>query len=197
MPPGGLEQFPDQVPWSVPIFQMSNWWLTIDCRCGEKKVPLRLLAARIGWRITLREIVPFLRCATCRERPSSVQLVDVPIGDIGKFSAKTKTYSFIRDWTTSAGRFRRTRYLRLGGCGLRFVCDAVHDHVERLVGGGWNEIAGEELEVLVADQELVQTARIPTMQSSLADRVWHIEIVEQVCAPRFFKYGSHPGPRRT
>lgn len=50
MPPGGLEQFPDQVPWSVPIFQMSNWWLTIDCRCGrKKKVPLRLLAARIGW----------------------------------------------------------------------------------------------------------------------------------------------------
>ncbi len=92
LPPaeGGIEQFPEHVPWGVPIFQMSNWWLTVNCICGEKQVPLRLLAARIGWRITLREVVPFLRCATCRERPSNVQLVDNPTGDNGRFGAKTK-----------------------------------------------------------------------------------------------------------
>ena len=92
LPPaeGGLNHFPEQVPWNVPIFQMSNWWLSVDCRCGEKQVPLRLLAARIGWRITLREVVPFLRCTTCRERPSNVQLVDSPTGDSGKYGATTK-----------------------------------------------------------------------------------------------------------
>lgn len=92
LPPteGGLDRFPERVPWTTPIFEMSNWWLTVDCSCGEKQVPLRLLAARIGWRITLREIVPFLRCATCRERPLNVQLVDSPTGDIGKYGAKMK-----------------------------------------------------------------------------------------------------------
>ena len=92
LPPteGGLETFPERVPWGTPIFEMSNWWLTVNCRCGEKQVPLRLLAAKIGWRITLREIVPFLRCSTCRERPSNVQLVDDPSGDTGRFGAKVK-----------------------------------------------------------------------------------------------------------
>lgn len=44
----------------------------------------------ISWRITLREIVPFLRCATCRQRPTNVQLVDDPSGDNGQFGAKMK-----------------------------------------------------------------------------------------------------------
>jgi hypothetical protein len=87
---GGLAAFPERVPWATPIFEMSNWWLTVNCTCGEKQVPLRLLAARIGWRITLREIVPFLRCATCRQRPTNVQLVDDPSGDVGRFGAKMK-----------------------------------------------------------------------------------------------------------
>ena len=42
----------------------------------------------ISWRITLREIVPFLRCATCRQRPTNVQLLDDPSGDNGQFGAK-------------------------------------------------------------------------------------------------------------
>jgi hypothetical protein len=92
MPPvdGALDVFPDRVPWTTPIFQMSNWWLSVTCQCGQKHVPLRLLSARIGWRITLREIVPFLRCATCRQRPSNVQLVDQPLGDTGRFGARVK-----------------------------------------------------------------------------------------------------------
>jgi hypothetical protein len=87
---GALEQFPERVPWNTPIFQMSNWWLSVNCRCGVKHVPLRLLSARIGWRITLREVVPFLRCSTCKERPANVQLCDKPDGDIGRFGAKSK-----------------------------------------------------------------------------------------------------------
>lgn len=87
---GGLEKFPDRVPWTTPIFQMSNWWLSIACKCGVKHVPLRLLSAEIGWRITLREIVPFLRCSTCRERPTNVQLVDHVGGDEGRFGAKER-----------------------------------------------------------------------------------------------------------
>lgn len=92
MPPieGAIEQFPDRVPWNTPIFQMSNWWLSVACQCGEKHVPLRLMAAKIGWRITLREMVPFLRCSTCRQRPRNVQLVDNPGGDVGRFGSKTK-----------------------------------------------------------------------------------------------------------
>lgn len=92
LPPaeGALDRFPDKAPWTTPIFEMSNWWLVVECKCGQKQVPLRLMSAQIGWRITLREIVPFLRCSTCRQRPTNVQLVDNPTGDIGRFGAKTK-----------------------------------------------------------------------------------------------------------
>lgn len=88
---GALTRFPESPPWDIPIFQMSDWWLTVRCpKCGEAHLPLRLLAARRGWRLTLRAVVPRLKCKRCDARPASVDLVDTPQGDHGRFGAKAQ-----------------------------------------------------------------------------------------------------------
>ena len=75
---GAEVRFPDAPPLDVEIARMSNWWLRLTCACGDTHTPLRLLAAERGWRITLRRLVPKLRCKRCGERPASVLLEDTP-----------------------------------------------------------------------------------------------------------------------
>jgi hypothetical protein len=87
---GAEVRFPDQPPLDVEIFRMSNWWLQITCDCGIRHTPLRLLAAERGWRVTLRQLVPKLRCKTCGQRPTSVMLEDTADGDAGRFGATKK-----------------------------------------------------------------------------------------------------------
>lgn len=73
---GAEARFPETPPLDVEIFRMSSWWLRITCGCGDTHTPLRLLAAQRGWRITLRQLVPKLRCTRCGARPGSVLLED-------------------------------------------------------------------------------------------------------------------------
>lgn len=88
---GALARFPEAIPWTTPIYQMSNWWLEITCSCSGNPMmmPLRLLAARVGWRRTLRDIVPHLKCRHCGRRAANVALTDGSGGDIGRFGART------------------------------------------------------------------------------------------------------------
>lgn len=83
--------FPDTPPWDTPICRLSNWWFAMTCDCGTKHHPLRLMAAERGWRLTLRRIVPTLRCKTCGQRPTGVMLVDTPQGDGGRYGATSAT----------------------------------------------------------------------------------------------------------
>ncbi len=91
---GALERFPEFAPWDVPIFQMSDWWLAIEC-CGLSHFPLRLMAARFGWRLTLRQVVPRLRCKKCKGWPRGVVLMDGPEGEGGRFGAKSRLLRLI------------------------------------------------------------------------------------------------------
>lgn len=93
-PPEGraFEPFPAAIPWDTAIHELSNWWLRIECECGISCMPLRLLAARIGWDHTLRAIVPKLRCPKCRLRPSLVDLESDPGGDIGRAGHKVQRH---------------------------------------------------------------------------------------------------------
>lgn len=87
------EPFPEQIPWDTPISELSNWWLLLTCQCmgsGHSAYPLRLMAARVGWDMTLRMVVPRLRCEKCGERPAEIWFVDDAAGDTGRFGAKTK-----------------------------------------------------------------------------------------------------------
>lgn len=88
---GGEVRFPESPPLGVEIFRMSNWWLRITCPCGDRSTPLRLLAAERGWRVTLRDLVPKLRCSTCGQRPSSVHLEDTAAGEAGRHGARVKS----------------------------------------------------------------------------------------------------------
>jgi hypothetical protein len=71
---------------------------------------------------------------------------------------------------------------------------AVHQHVEPFIVGRWNEVAGEEVEVLVTNHELVLFARVPSMQSGFADLAGDLEIVEPVCTFSLHEQRSHPRP---
>ena len=92
IPPQGeaFVRFPESVPWEAPIWTLP-WWLGIKCDCGGGSTyPLRLMAAKIGWRNTLRQVVPRLKCKACGAPPSSVYLVDSPGGDTGRYGATEK-----------------------------------------------------------------------------------------------------------
>lgn len=76
MPPDRPAPFPDRAPWDTPISELP-FWLEIKCQCGRSTAyPLRLLAARVGWKKTLRSIVPRLKCEAeeCQQRPERVRL---------------------------------------------------------------------------------------------------------------------------
>jgi len=68
----------------------------------------------------------------------------------------------------------------------------VYQHVERFIGGRWNEVAGEEIEVLITDGELVHAASVSSMKSGFADLVGYVEIMELVCTSRLHEQRSHP-----
>lgn len=80
------EPFPATVPWDTPIVELTNWWISMRCsHCAyhHTDMPIRLLAARRGWNLTLRQIVPRIVCEKCRHRPQELQLVDTASGDAG------------------------------------------------------------------------------------------------------------------
>lgn len=56
-----FEPFPGEVPWGTPISEL-QWWLevTIFEPFWSARLPLPLLAARHGWQLTLRDILPRL-----------------------------------------------------------------------------------------------------------------------------------------
>jgi hypothetical protein len=79
LPPQGSPwaELPPSLPWDRPIADMPTFWLRCECKCGHSSaLPLRLLAGQLGWRKTLREIVPRLRCSNpgCRAKPGKVLL---------------------------------------------------------------------------------------------------------------------------
>lgn len=84
---GAEVRFPEKPPLDVEIFRISNWWLRTTCSCGDRHHPLRLMAAERGWRITLRQVVPLLKCQRCGERPSRVMLIDTPQGEGGRYGS--------------------------------------------------------------------------------------------------------------
>lgn len=83
-PPHDIDSlFPEEVPWDLPIADLSRFSVEIACDCheGVTKYPLRLMAAELGWKRTLRTIVPKLRCKHCGARPLSVALIERANGD--------------------------------------------------------------------------------------------------------------------
>lgn len=76
-------RLPAEVPWDVPISELSAFWLHVRCKCGRSSsLPLRLLVADYGWDETPRAVVPHLRCAgmgtarLCGQSPASVLLAE-------------------------------------------------------------------------------------------------------------------------
>jgi hypothetical protein len=74
--------FPATPVLDTAIADLVGLWLKIECDCGRQQLyPLRLLAAKIGWKTTLRTIVPKLRCQDCGQHPRQVALIDRADGD--------------------------------------------------------------------------------------------------------------------
>lgn len=98
-PPQGdpFAPFPQEIPWGAPISDLSNWWLErscVSCRTSGA-YPLRLMAARHGWNITLRQIVEKAVCGQCKRRLSRLELVDDSGGDVGRAGAKTRRHDLL------------------------------------------------------------------------------------------------------
>jgi hypothetical protein len=90
-PPLRDTTLPDSVPWNTPISELSGLWLLKDCPdCGEAKVPLRKIAADRGWKLTLRTIVPRLRCGQCGNPLRSARLTDDAAGTDGRHGARPR-----------------------------------------------------------------------------------------------------------
>jgi len=51
----------------------------------------------------------------------------------------------------------------------------MHHHFEAFLGGGRNEIASEEGEIVVAHIEVVLAGSIPSLKPCFANLVWHVE----------------------
>lgn len=77
MPPLGdpFQPFPAEIPWDMPISEMTNWWLEINSGQKTVRYPLRKMAGERGWQRTLREILPQLRDKDTGSAPDSVYLI--------------------------------------------------------------------------------------------------------------------------
>lgn len=64
LPPAGdpFEPFPSEIPWDVPLSRM-HWWLEIEQGSWSMRIGLRMLAAKHGWQLTLRDVLPRLKRA--------------------------------------------------------------------------------------------------------------------------------------
>ena len=66
---------------SADLADLVAWWLEARCGCGCGHVaypPLRMLAAERGWRTSLGDLLPRLRCRRCRAAPERVDLIASP-----------------------------------------------------------------------------------------------------------------------
>lgn len=77
-PPDVQAVRPIEPPWEIPLHMLAGLWLEGHCTCGRRLYPLRLMAAEQGWNMTLRRVVPRLRCRICDERPDRLRLLDDP-----------------------------------------------------------------------------------------------------------------------
>lgn len=83
--------FPTQPPWDTPIAELAGWW--IENACPHEWIgsyPIRLLAAKYGWNMTLREVLPRVVCSHCGQRPIWLALVSNAAGEDGRHGAKVQ-----------------------------------------------------------------------------------------------------------
>ena len=57
---------------------MGEAWLALTCCKGMTYVPIKLLAGAAHPKARLRDVLPRLRCNTCRDRPAEVALIENP-----------------------------------------------------------------------------------------------------------------------
>lgn len=89
--PVPLPHFPPEPPLDATTAELAGWWLEVRCDCGAggtKYLPFRLLAARLGWQVTLRNVVDRLKCNECGAPAASLVLVESAAGGPGTHSAK-------------------------------------------------------------------------------------------------------------
>lgn len=70
---------PAEVPWDTHIHLLSGLSIARTCSACNTVgggYPIRLLAAELGWFLTLREIVPRLKCKGCGRRLTRLELAD-------------------------------------------------------------------------------------------------------------------------
>lgn len=69
--------FPTEPPLEQTLASLTPWWIRARCSCGTTSdLPCRWLAAHQGWRVTLGQVLPRLKCSRCGERPHSLSLTD-------------------------------------------------------------------------------------------------------------------------
>jgi hypothetical protein len=82
--PPAFAPFPDHVGLDTPIADLSGWWLEVRCDCPEAAtaafLPLRLLAARLGWDVPLGSVVRRLKCEKCGQPPLVLDLIESATG---------------------------------------------------------------------------------------------------------------------
>lgn len=70
-----FEPFPTEIPWDTPISEL-GWWLKITAEGVTTVYPLRLMAARHGWKLTLRQAVAKLKSKTGADPESVILMKD-------------------------------------------------------------------------------------------------------------------------
>ena len=77
--------FPTTPPLSAGLAELAGYWLDVTCPCkrGLYMLPLRMLAAQVGWRVPLGAVLARLRCRDCGGAPASVTLTDDPTNSAG------------------------------------------------------------------------------------------------------------------
>lgn len=81
LPPDQPAPRPLTPPWDFELQALTGLWLETKCDCGRRLYPLRLMAANLGWRRTLRQVMPRLRCKECGKRPWVPMLIEDPAAE--------------------------------------------------------------------------------------------------------------------